>query len=351
MKLLIVTQTVDNGDPVLGFFVRWIAEFARHVESVEVICLKMGMFNIPKNVRVHSLGKPCSAEATQGAGMRRIVYAFRFLRLAWQLRKEYDAVFVHMNPEYVVLAGPLWRMLGKRVALWYTHKSVDLKLRVAAFFANIIVTASKESFRLKSAKVRVVGHGIDIDQFSLRTKKGQSATLRILTIGRLSSTKRVLEMLAAVDVLIARGVAVTFTVAGVPATAADEAYERQVHARIFAKSSAGHVRFLGAVSHEATPELLATHDVFINLSTTGSLDKAVLEALAAGLPAVTTNVAFRDLLALVPGLFIETDSPEVIADALVSAAQADIAPVTQFVRSRYALPQTIAAVVRKITGG
>ncbi len=342
---MIVTQTVDEGDPVLGFFVRWIEEFAQNVEQVEVICLKLGRSDLPKNVRVHSLGKEDPPRFA-----RRVVYAFRFLRLAWQLRREYDAVFVHMNPEYIVLAGILWRALGKRVALWYTHRSVDLKLRIAAILTNVIVTASAESFRLPSTKMRVVGHGIDMTQFVPLPKKQTGTTLHVLTIGRLSSTKRILEMLAAIDVLVARGVSVAFTIAGVPATVADAAYERQVHAMIFAKPTASHVQFLGAVSHTDIPALLERHDVFLNLSLTGSLDKAVLEALAAGLPAVTTNVAFRDLLANVPGLFIETDSPETIADALVFAAHADITPITGRIRAQFALPHTIATICQLLMG-
>ena len=42
MKLLIMTQAVDQNDPVLGFFHRWIEEFSRHCERVHVICLKEG---------------------------------------------------------------------------------------------------------------------------------------------------------------------------------------------------------------------------------------------------------------------------------------------------------------------
>jgi len=57
MKLLVVTQVVDTEDPVLGFFVRWVEELAKHVESVEVICLREGKHMLPVNVHVHSLGK------------------------------------------------------------------------------------------------------------------------------------------------------------------------------------------------------------------------------------------------------------------------------------------------------
>ena len=123
MKLLIVTQTVDIKDPVLGFFVRWIEEFAKHVEHIEIICLKEGQYTLPSNVRVHSLGK----EKNLPLFVRRILYAVRFKFFVWRLRHDYDAVFVHMNPEYVVLGGLFWRLLGKKISLWYTHKSIDTK--------------------------------------------------------------------------------------------------------------------------------------------------------------------------------------------------------------------------------
>lgn len=340
MKLLIITQTVDTEDPVLGFFARWITEFAEHAERVEVICLKEGAHAFPETVHVHSLGK----EKGPPRGARRSVYASRFLSLAWRLRHDYDAVFVHMNPEYLVLAGWLWRLLGKRTVLWYTHKSVDLKLRIAVFFADAVCTASQESFRLRSGKVHVVGHGIDSAAFAAAPRRPRGTKLHLLTIGRLAPAKRIFEMLAVLDELTRRDVSFSFTIAGVPATRADEEYDRRVHAAVFSKPYAGTVRFLGAVSHAAIPTLLATHDVFLNLSLTGSMDKAVLEALAAGVPAVTTNEAFRPLLASA-GLFVEDDTPAALADAVLHASTSDISAITEDVRERFALPHTIKTIV------
>src|SRR3989344_8687589 len=57
MRLLIVTQKIDRDDDLLGFFHQWICEFARHCESVTVICLEKGEYALPANVRVLSLGK------------------------------------------------------------------------------------------------------------------------------------------------------------------------------------------------------------------------------------------------------------------------------------------------------
>ena len=162
MRLLIVTQKVDKNDQNLGFFHRWIIEFAKHCQSIVVICLEEGRHELPANVKVLSLGK----EKKNFQFLKKFVYVNNFYRYIWNQRKNYDVVFVHMNPIYVVLGGWAWKLFGKPVTLWYTHKSVDLKLRVAEKFVQKIFTASKESFRLHSKKVMVTGHGVDIDKFS-----------------------------------------------------------------------------------------------------------------------------------------------------------------------------------------
>ena len=146
MKLLIVTQKVDINDSNLGFFHRWIEEFAKHYERVEVICLEKGKYNFSRNVFVSSLGKE--------DGRGRIFRLIRFLHLVNILR--YDRVFVHMNPEYVILGGPIWHILGMKVAFWYTHKAVNLRLRLAVRIADVIFSASRESFRLATMKFKIL---------------------------------------------------------------------------------------------------------------------------------------------------------------------------------------------------
>ncbi len=97
MKLLILTQKVDKNDPILGFFHRWIEEFANHCEQVTVICLAKGKSTLPPTVSVLSLGKE--------AGQSRLKYLWRFYRYLWRERQNYDTVFVHMNQEYVLLGA------------------------------------------------------------------------------------------------------------------------------------------------------------------------------------------------------------------------------------------------------
>ncbi len=168
--------------------------------------------------------------------------------------------------------------------------------------------------------------------------------LHIITTGRISHTKRIMEMLAALELLSKREQSFTFTLVGAPATDADIKYEKHVRDTVAKSSYANSVNFVGAVAHKDIPSLLAKNNIFLNLSTTGSMDKAVLEALATGMSVVTTNVAFRDLLSPAPGLFITEATPENIMNALALAVTADITTITNQVRERYALPHLVKTI-------
>jgi glycosyltransferase involved in cell wall biosynthesis len=341
MKLLITTQVVDKDDPTLGFFHRWIEEFARHCESIEVICLKEGRHDLPANVHVHSLGKEKGDNSS-------FTYGIRFKILSWKLQNKYDAVFVHMNPEYIVLEGFMWRLLGKKIGLWYLHKSVTLRLRIAELLTNVIFTASTESFRLQTKKLKIVGHGIDLSQFKAADREKQDE-MQIITTGRVAPAKRVKEMLGVLDILHARHIPFHFTIAGGPGTPDDHAYAEALKKMIAQTPYHAHVSFLGAISHDEIPRLLANSDLFINLSTTGSMDKAVLEAFASEVPVVSSNEAFRTILEPL-GLFIAfapeglLDS-EKIADALVRAWGMDPKPFRKYVEEKHSLETLIPRIL------
>ncbi len=303
MKLLIVTQTVDYGDPVLGFFVRWIEEFAKHAERIEVICLKEGLpagqagkHELPANVRVYSLGKE--------KGVSRVKYALNFYRYMWRLRHDYDTVFVHMNPEYLVAAGALWRLMNKRIALWYTHKSVNLKLRIAVLFSHIVFTASKESFRLQTKKLRVMGHGIDTNFFSpdSTVARGDWA----LSVGRLMPSKRH-------DLAIAAAVQ-----EGRELRIAGEGPERK-SLEILANELGARVQFLGGLNQSQLRDEYRKAGCLIHTSETGSLDKVVLEAVACGLPVFTNDPALKRLETEGPGYVREHHSLQYLIPAILKS--------------------------------
>jgi glycosyltransferase involved in cell wall biosynthesis len=275
MKLLIVTQVIDMNHPVLGFFHRWVEEFAVHCEHVHVICLQKGVFDLPTNVTVHSLGKE--------DGVSTAIYLLRFYKNIWQLRHDYDSVFVHMNQLYVILGAPLWRLLGKRIGLWYMHGSTSFSLKIAEIFTHSIYTGSTESFRLKSNKVRVTGHGIDTKRFA---PQNISKTLDLITVGRITKSK---NLLALIDVLkqIRLSHQVALTIVGVAITSEERAYEALLTKKILQEGLKDFVHFKGKISQAELPTVLNQAKVFVTTAQNGSLDKAVLEALSCGLPVIS----------------------------------------------------------------
>ena len=90
VRLLVITQTVDRDDPILGFFHEWLVAFARRVEKLTVLCLNARLHDLPNNTEVLSLGKD--------EGKSRVTFVARLYRFAWARRHDYDVVFVHMKP-------------------------------------------------------------------------------------------------------------------------------------------------------------------------------------------------------------------------------------------------------------
>jgi glycosyltransferase involved in cell wall biosynthesis len=286
MRLLIITQKVDKEDDAFSFFHRWIVEFAKHCEQVTVVALGVGKYDLPANVRVFSLGKE--------RGVSRASYLASFYSIIWRERKNYDFVFVHMNPIYVILGGVFWQMWNKKIALWYTHKNVDLKLRLAEKLAHIIFSASQKSFRLPSKKLFVAGHGIDVDIFKFSPRQPESK-LRIITAGRISPVKNLETLFDATLILIKENMPVHVEIVGDIAQKSDEKYFEKLRLLIHKNGLEEQIHFAGRVPNSDLPHFLTDADIFVNMSETGSLDKGVLEAMAMGIIPVTSNEAFREI--------------------------------------------------------
>ncbi|MES2087683.1 MAG: glycosyltransferase [Patescibacteria group bacterium] len=300
MRILIVTQKIDERDAVLGFMHGWIAEFSKQAESVVAICLEKGEVNLPNNVKVFSLGKEkLKITNYKLKTFSRLLYSWRFVRYIVQNRNEYDAVFVHMNPEYIVLGGIFWKLFGKTVTLWYAHKSTPWHLKVALFFTDIVFTSTTSGFRLKSKKVKVIGQGIDTGKFNTehRPQNTNQKELRIVTVGRITPSKDYDTLIEAIEKVRQEiSTPITVDIIGPRLTFLDEAYLARLKEKVAKKDLSGVINFKGAVANVDLPYKLSEYDLFVNMGHTGSLDKVVPEAMAVGLPILTCNEAFKDVL-------------------------------------------------------
>jgi glycosyltransferase involved in cell wall biosynthesis len=288
MRLLVVTQKVERRDDVLGFFHRWLEELAKQCESVLVICLWEGEHALPGNVRVVSLGKE--------QGVSRLKYLLRLVRYLATFHFKYDQVLVHMNPEYIVLAGWWWRLTGKTIALWYTHRQVNAKLKIATFFAHIIFSSTPYSFRINTPKAHFIGHGVAVETFApaARVARNDDVPL-IISVGRITPIKNIdtlIEAIAQVRKRLSVPLSVTFL--GAPLTPSDHAYARTMEQLVIDRDLQGMVTFAGAVPYAQTLQWFEKASLAVNMVPPGGLDKAVIEAASAGCPTLTSNIAYAE---------------------------------------------------------
>ncbi|QQR82377.1 glycosyltransferase family 4 protein [Candidatus Campbellbacteria bacterium] len=280
MRLLLVTQVLDTEHPILGFFHAWIEEFAKHCESVIVICLQEGTYALPQNVRVLSLGKE--------EGVSRIEYLRRFFRYIYNERNSYDSVFVHMNQIYVVLGGVLWRLWKKKITLWYAHGSVPALLRFAVLFVHVVFTSTPQGLRLETSKKCIVGQGIDATLFDFRAHR-MGDELNLITVGRVSPVKDLETIIDTVGVMHTNEAHCLLSIVGDAETASQHTYKHSIIERIKNREIEAFVTWRGSQSHAEIAHSVGRADVFIHSSRTGSLDKVVLEALAVGTLPVTCD--------------------------------------------------------------
>ena len=74
----------------------------------------------------------------------------------------------------------------------------------------------------------------------------------------------------------------------------DIAYEKMLHELIAELKLEEDVLFVGNVPNKEIADYYWKSDISLNLCPTGGMDKAILESMAAGIPAIVSNEAFRD---------------------------------------------------------
>ena len=286
MKLLILTQKIDKADPVLGFMHGWLLEFAKNFEKITAICLEFGTHSLPKNVQVFSLGKE--------RGESRLKYIWNFYKYISRERKNYDAVFVHMNQEYVLLGGLVWKILGKKIVFWYNHTCGNLLTRVAMFFADIVCHTSPFAYTAGTKKSQQMPAGIDMNVFKPEEKINRNPK-NIMYVGRIAPLKKVDVLVEAAKILDREGIDFVLDIYGA-AAAKDNHYFEELKKISVALQDKGKLFFRGAVPNTQTPLIFNAHLVSVNLTPKGNYDKTVLEGMACGTLPLVSSSAFNDII-------------------------------------------------------
>jgi glycosyltransferase involved in cell wall biosynthesis len=208
---------------------------------------------------------------------------------------------------------PIWRNAAALVAC-----SEGLKARALQF--------------LPSAQIEVIPNGVDLERFHPTSDVGcvvvhtnlpgghstpytpQTGLLRLLTVGRLSVTKRLPLLIEAVELLVRQGRQVHLTVVG------GGALEPELRRLLGEKDLRGAVTLMGRREGDEMPEIYRQHEVFVSASMQEGMSNAMLEAMASGLPIVTTRCEGVDELIADNGVVANDPQPEALAAAIAKLA-------------------------------
>jgi glycosyltransferase involved in cell wall biosynthesis len=307
MRWLMITRKLDPADNRAGFVMDWIRALAARLDQLDVICQETAHPGLPDNVRAFSMGKE------SGAG--RLAQAWRFTQHLRALAPEVDGILCHMIPRYVLFAAPWARLYRKPLFLWYTHRQISLELRLASALATRIMTASSGSFPLRSDRLTVMGHGVDVSFFS--PSQVEHDPPEIVLIARLARIKRQDWLLRAASRVMARGDVGPFRVLLVGGPVEGEPDTPAELERLAAQlDPAPAVVFTGPLPHSQVADVVRGCAIAVNLSPLGLFDKAALESMLAGKPTLVANPDFLPVLdKAADGLYLPEDAD---GDALIS---------------------------------
>lgn len=332
MKLLFITQKIDMEDDDLAFTILWIQEFIRQGFEVSVVCLEKGDYD--GSFKVFSLGKEKKASF-----LSRVI---RFYRYIFCLK--YDAVFVHMNPEYITLGGLFWLLKRKPIYLWYTHYTDHIHLRISSFFAKYMFAATEQSlpqYNNNSKKI-VTRHGIDTNFWKneLESTKLISEN-NLLAVHRLSRSKRVEIAISALKFLPSD---YTLSIYG---RAIDPVYFNELKNLVESLDLSNRVKFYGPVPMYELRDIYPNHCLMLNFASE-TIDKTMLEAMMFGVFPVTTS---RNLTAIGIDVAPQGETPEDVAEFILSKNWKRLSPsklqrIVEEKHSLFALVKIISKYIR-----
>ncbi len=205
----------------------------------------------------------------------------------------YDVVLVHMNQEYILIAGWLWKYWGKPIYMWRNHYAGSWLTDIAAAFCTKVFSTSKHSYTAKYRKNVLMPVGVDTKRFTPNPALERTPR-SILSFGRIAPSKRLDIFIEALGILLSKGISFVASVYG-SARPADSAYYENLKSRAEDLGLHDRVRFYPGVPSERSPDLYCTHEIFVNCSPSGMYDKTIFEAAASGCLVLAASDDFREV--------------------------------------------------------
>lgn len=204
-------------------------------------------------------------------------------------------VLAHQCPAFALTAWPVVKRRSLSLAMFYAHGGRSPQFRIAARLVDLLLTSTAEGCPGQT-HARVIGQGIAGQWYRDDGIGVRPRELRVVTVGRVSPVKNLHLILDGMARASACSSLMRLEVVGSPGVDADRAYLEELRHQAQALRERVHVSFLGGHAPWDVARIIRGAFAAINLSDTRSLDKAILEAAASGIPVVTSNLAARRMI-------------------------------------------------------
>jgi len=316
-RLVFVTQLLDPDDELLGFVPNYLRPLACRVDRLVVIANEVRAIPCDLDAEVVSLGK----ERGLSRARRTLRYETALARVL--SRPGRTALVAHMCPIYLTLAAPLALATGSRTLLWYAHSADTRSLRLAESLADAVLTTAPGSYHRSNEKIRPIGQGIDVTQFSYSSPITRSSTLRLLAVGRTSPDKRLPTVVRACSLARSRGVDVQLRIVGPSLLPKEQEHRTELEDLVRRLGLEPVVTIEPGVPYETMPSLLRQATAVVSAAKDGSADKTIFEAAACGRLVLAASSAFEPLLRGIPiRLNFAADDADELADRMTELARA-----------------------------
>jgi glycosyltransferase involved in cell wall biosynthesis len=207
------------------------------------------------------------------------------------------------------------------------HNRLQLEYKLTAPFSRRLWTKASAIVSLSdglkkralefipSVNIDIISNGVDLSRFYPVSNKAPIGTFKLLTVGRLSATKRIDMLIEAVEILNKQGRPVQLTIAG------GGKLQPELEGLIKQKGLDDIVHLTGRIDPQQMPEVYREHDMFVSASYQEGMSNAMLEAMASGLPIITTKCEGVEELISDNGIVVGNDSAETLAEAVIKLAE------------------------------
>jgi glycosyltransferase involved in cell wall biosynthesis len=168
---------------------------------------------------------------------------------------------------------------------------------------------------IESSRVQTIYNGLDIAEWNGAPKPAKSPReFVVATVGNVRRVKGHDVLIKAAALVVAQSPEVTFTIAG---DVLEPAYFEELEGLIRDLNLSNKVRFAGNIKD--LRNYLAAADIFVLPSRSEGFSNAIVEAMAASLPVVATDVGgnAEAVEEGVSGLIVPSEDPEALAAAII----------------------------------